>query len=146
MMARALPLDAQTSNGQSHAVSRYLKAMFRLEMSDQQRSRPDRRAIAELTRIASDEAVDDWINDAFGGAGPARTRGIGKAQRQIIILTLEETPSPVVDALTRNTEALRDFFNRVALVKPEQGVSPHNLAGIVRSRTDLFQCEALFAV
>src|SRR5689334_22935034 len=146
MMTRALPLDAQASNGQHHTVRRYRNAVFRLEMSDQQRSCPYRRAIAKLTRITSDDAVNEWIDDALGRAGAARARRIGKTKGEVIIVALEETPSPVVDTLTRNTEALRDFFNGAAFVKPEQSVSPHDLASIARSRNDLFQCDALFAV
>ena len=82
-MARSLPPNPKACEGAADCLTRHLDRMMILQIVAQERSGPDRRMIAELTRVRVDDLGDQEIDIAVPCSGPSLTWGVGETSPQI---------------------------------------------------------------
>jgi hypothetical protein len=86
-------------NGAAYASLAHWDLLRSLQMAAQKRSRPDGRRIAECTRIALEQGLDNGVNDPFGRWGTARALLITQPFPQRTTSTGLETSNPVMHRL-----------------------------------------------
>src|SRR5512135_1742993 len=98
-----------------------------VQESHQQRCGPDRRAIAEITRVRVDDLSDPGVDATVRRTRSARARGVGQSLPQVTLVAVVEPLQPIIDRPAADVEGLSDLLDRLALVEPEQRLSAASL-------------------
>ena len=88
------------------------------EVVAQERGGPDRRAVARLTRVRLDHLLDEWVDDAEGGARSPVARAVGDSGLDGEVSTRLEASGPVVDGLAGDAQAGGYCRDAVAPAEP----------------------------
>src|SRR2546428_5042723 len=94
--------------------------MYLLQVSCQQRSGPDGRAIAQLARIAIDHGSNQRINNPLHCAGTTTTLAGRNASHDGEGATSLEVGDPFVDSLPADTQAVGPLLGALSPAQPQQ--------------------------
>jgi hypothetical protein len=130
-MAWALPADAQAGDGPADALARRLDGMDFLQVTLEQRGRPDGGTVAIVARIRVHDRVDQRIDDPQSGRGPTAAWGIEQAVRQGQVGSVGKRLDPVVDGLTAHTQEVCNLGEGPTLLKPQQSLGASELRGVM---------------
>src|SRR5512135_3347780 len=109
----------------------------------QQGCGPDRRVIAEVTRVRVDHQGEPGVDATARGARAARSRIVGQPLPQVDLGALAEPLRPVIDRPAADVEGLGDLLSRLALVEPEQRQGTAPRLGHGGMGGEVFQLQAL---
>src|SRR5690349_6523237 len=91
--------------------------MLLSQVAAQQLGCPNRRVIAEVTRVRINDRIDERIDDALNRGRATDTCAIGQAFDHRERGALLKAPSPVVDGLARDAQSEGDLFDALAFIK-----------------------------
>src|SRR5438034_195644 len=143
MLPQSLPASFQPGQGQTHARPRNGQMMYLLQVSCQQRSGPDGRAIAQLARIAIDHGSNQRINNPLHCAGTTTTLAGRNASHDGEGATSLEVGDPFVDSLPADPQAVGHLLGTLSLVEPQQGLDSAQGPGIMKMGDEVFQGPSL---
>ena len=117
--------------------------MYLLQVSCQQRSGPDGRAIAQLARIAIDHGSNQRINNPLHCAGTTTPLAGRNASHDGEGTTSLEMGNPFIDSLPADTQAVGHLLGTLSLIEPQQGLDSAQGPGIVKMGNEVFQGPSL---
>jgi hypothetical protein len=82
-MAWSLPPNLQPCDRTADCLARDPDVVMILQMLPQEGGGPDRRMVAELTRVGVDDLGDQGIDVAVTRSGTTRARGVGETSSQV---------------------------------------------------------------
>lgn len=123
-MAGALPTDAEARERVGDAALRDGEVMRLRQVLPQQPGRPDRGAVAQLTRVGVNDAVNERVDDAVRGARAAAARQSAQAARDVASVARLVPLDPVVDGAPADAQALRHIFDALPGGEPQDGLRP----------------------
>jgi len=129
-IARALPPDFQTGQGEAHALRRDPERLSIPQILREQRGRPDGRAIAQRPRILAEPGTEQRIDPRLASPWATAAQTISKAFSHRQSLPLLEVVDPVDHRLARDVQALRHAGQTFPLIEPEQGLGTVEFLGL----------------
>jgi hypothetical protein len=97
----------------------------------QERRGPDRRGIAQSTRVLGKHGAESRLDERLEPPWTAAAETISQACPQGKRASFMEVFDPVGDRLARHVRALRHRGKTFALIKPEQGQSTAEFLGLM---------------